>query len=210
MAQRFKVLAMFAIMAAFLFTVTQLAAAEANPGDVPPTHWAYKAVKLLIDKGYLQLYQDQTFQGDKPVDRYTMAMVVAKILNEIAAGQVGTSKEDLTLLKSLTNEYRGELVDTLSKIGSTDKKIEYLARDSSIIKEDLTKTNVVVQNLSAEQLELQKEVQQMLADMQSLKEQNTKLKADLERLRAEMEENRKKQNLYILVAAIFGLYGAVK
>ena len=74
-------------------------AASNNPVDVPADHWAYKAVKALIDKGYLQLYQDQTFQGDKPVDRFTLATVVAKVLNEIAIGQVGTSREDVMTLQ---------------------------------------------------------------------------------------------------------------
>ena len=67
-----------------------------SPSDVSPSHWAYQAVKVMIDKGYLQLYQDQSFQGDKPVDRYTLAVIISKILNEIAAGRVGSNKEDVS------------------------------------------------------------------------------------------------------------------
>jgi len=86
MSNRLRILAVLVVLVAMLFTIalSVMADSNSNPTDVPSSHWAYKAVKLLIDKGYLQLYQDQTFQGDKPVDRYTMAIIVAKILNEIA------------------------------------------------------------------------------------------------------------------------------
>lgn len=188
-----------------------------GPSDVPPSHWAYQAVKVMIDKGYLQLYQDRSFQGDKPVDRYTLAVVVSKILNEIAAGRVGSTKEDVELLRKLTNEYWSELVEMNIKESQSSKRMESLSKQDQIFKEDLTQTMVMVQKLSAEQILLQKEVQQILNEFQTislrvkqLEEENTRLKDDMARLRAEYAETKHKQNLYIFAAIILGLAGAAK
>ncbi len=174
-------------------------AADSNPSDVPSSHWAYRAVKTLIDKGYLQLYQDQTFQGDKPVDRYTLAVIVSKILNEIAGGQVGTNKEDMALIKSLTNEFRDEFVGVNSKNNIYMKKLDNLSKEQTVMQDDITR-------LTYEQVQLQKEAQQMLADIQNIKEENMKLKADMERLRIELDTTRK----YMWAAIILGLLGIAR
>jgi hypothetical protein len=203
MSNRLRILAVLAVSVIMLFSVALAAMADSNPTDVPPSHWAYKAVKLLIDKGYLQLYQDQTFQGDKPVDRYTMAVIVAKILGEIADGQVGTNKDDMALIKSLTNEFRDEFVGVNSKNNIYMKKLDDLLKEQIVIKEDQTQ-------LTDEQLQLQKQAQQMVADIQSLRDENTKLRADVERLRVELATTKKQQNIYILIAIILGLVGAAK
>lgn len=199
MSNRLRILAILFVLAVMLFTVALTVMADSNPTDVAPSHWAYKAVKVLIDKGYLQLYQDQTFQGDKPVDRYTMAIIVAKILNEIASGQVGTNKDDMTLIKSLTNEFRDEFVGVNSKNNIYMQKLDNLLKEQTVIKEDATR-------LTDEQLQLQTEVKQMIADIQSIRDENTKLRADVERMRAELDTTKK----YIWVAIILGLVGAAK
>jgi septation ring formation regulator EzrA len=179
-----------------LFILAIPVMADSNPSDVPPSHWAYKAVKQLIDKGYLQLYQDQTFQGDKPVDRYTVAVIVAKILNEIANGQVGANKDDMALIKSLTNEFREEFVGVNSKNNIYMKKLDNLQKEQTVIKEDITK-------LTDEQLQFQKEAQQMISDIQSLRDENIKLKADVERIQAELNTTKR----YMWLAIILGVLG---
>jgi ribosomal protein S8 len=199
MSNRLRILTVLVVLVVMLFTLALSVMADSNPTDVPSSHWAYKAVKLLIDKGYLQLYQDQTFQGDKPVDRYTMAIIVAKILNEIANGQVGTNKDDMALIKSLTNEFRDEFVGVNSKNNIYMKKLDDLLKEQTVIKEDTTR-------LTDEQLQLQKEGQQMITDIQSLRDENTRLRADLERLQVELKTTK----MYIWAAIILGLLGAAK
>ncbi len=197
---RFYSLLMMMVFVSLLFGIAvPVMAADSNPSDVPSSHWAYKAVKTLIDKGYLQLYQDQTFQGDKPVDRYTLAVIVSKILNEIAGGQVGTNKEDMALIKSLTNEFRDEFVGVNSKNNIYMKKLDNLSKEQTVMQDDITR-------LTDEQVQLQKEAQQMLADIQSIKDENMKLKADMERLRIELDTTRK----YMWAAIILGLLGIAR
>lgn len=181
--------------------VTTNAFADTNPKDVLASHWAYQAVKLLLDKGYLQLYQDQTFQGEQPVDRYTLATVVAKILQEVGSGKVATNRDDVKLMRSLTNEFREELVKVLTENSSLAKQLEDLNRQDQIFKEDLTKLNLTVQDLSEEQQALQQEVQSIIAELVVLKNKVAQLETDVEALKKE----NKRQTLYIIIAFVLGL-----
>ncbi len=219
MTKRFQVNLGLLLLLAMIFMMAQGVLAESNPSDVPPSHWAYKAVKLLVDKGYLQLYQDQTFQGDKPVDRYTLAIVVSKVLNEIAGGQVLTNKDDMDLLKRLFNEFQAELVSGNSKNNLIMRKLDQVTKDNQIIKEDLTNTMANLQKLNADQLEYQKqarlEAQQMLAEVdrlkarvQALEEENQRLRADIDQLRNDAEQTKKRQGAWLVVAIVLGLLGA--
>lgn len=201
-----KPLLIFGMVLLCLMGFGGLALASAGPADVPPAHWSYQAVKLLVDKGYLQLYQDQTFQGDKPVDRYTLAVVAAKILNEIASGQVKTNKEDMTLLTRVTNEYRNELIEAVRKVALFSRQADEMSKQDLIMKEDITKTQ-------DEQNELRRQAQWLLADLlevkervQKLEEENARLKADLEKVQTEA----KRQKYFIYGALILGLWGIVK
>ncbi len=213
----FKLILVGLLLLSLLAVFPMVSLAANDPSDVPSSHWAYQAVKLMIDKGYLQLYQDQSFQGDKPVDRYTLAVVISKILNEIAAGRVGSTKEDVDLLRKLTNEYWSELVEMNIKGNQSNKRMESLSKQDQIFKEDLTQTMVMVQKLTAEQILLQKEVRQILSEIQTLtmrvqqlEEENNRLKDEIARLRSEYNETKHKQNLYIITALILGLAGAAK
>lgn len=86
------------------------AAAAADIADVPPGHWAYEAVSQLVERGYVSLGEDKLFRGDQPVDRYTLASVVAKIIAEIESGRVATTPEDVRTLRALVDELRDDLV----------------------------------------------------------------------------------------------------
>jgi hypothetical protein len=196
-----------------LMLLTANLALAADPTDVPPNHWAYKAVKTLIDKGYLQLYQDQTFQGNQPVDRFTLASVVAKILTEIASGGVGTTREDVKVLRNLTNELREELVKLIADANTYAKRSEEMKRQDVVLKEDLITTNVAVQNLTVEQVQLQKEVKQIIADLAQVKKQVAQLENDVAQLRDEtfqLRQENKRNKIFLLIAIVLGLAGAAK
>jgi hypothetical protein len=194
------------MMVCLLMLLTANVALAANPTDVSPDHWAYQAVKTLIDKGYLQLYQDQTFEGNQPVDRYTLASVVAKILAEIASGSVGTTREDVKVLRSLTNELREELVKLIADTNTYAKRAEEMKRQDVVLKEDLITTNVSIQNLTVEQMRLQKEVKQMITDLSQVKDQVANLETEV----AQLREANKRNKIFMIIAMILGLAGAAK
>ncbi len=174
--------------------------------DVPTGHWAYSAVQRLLDKGYLSLYQDQTFRGENPVDRYTFAVVVARIISEMAilsptsaAPAPATEKQDQELLKQLTTEFRDELVQLATVDESLRNNLVAASKEITVLREDLNKILVQVyqlqqsiaalagtsdelgQRLSSLETDHQKDVR----DLQVLSDEVTQLKTEINRLNSD-------------------------
>ncbi|NLG80740.1 MAG: hypothetical protein GX492_13110 [Firmicutes bacterium] len=155
--------------------------------DVPKDHWAYQAVKTLVDKGYLAVYGDGTFQGGKPVDRYTLAVVIAKILREIETGKVGATPEDVELLRKLSGEFREELVQIANELGIFKKSLDEQSRAQAVIREDLAR-------LSFTQQQMRSEVEKMIADITASTEKSVaaadqRARQAEDRLSARIDEN---------------------
>ena len=69
--------------------------------DVPANHWSYDALAMLAKDGVIEGYGDGTFQGDKLMNRYEMAEIVAK-----AAEKYGTAAlKDKGVINKLEREY---------------------------------------------------------------------------------------------------------
>ncbi|MDH7568737.1 MAG: S-layer homology domain-containing protein, partial [Armatimonadota bacterium] len=94
-----KKLAIGAIAATLMATMVSLPRAHAqvapvNPqgvlkpepfADVPPDHWAYNAVEFLRRQGLIDGYPDQTFKGKRPMTRYEIAQMTARMLQGLMA-----------------------------------------------------------------------------------------------------------------------------
>ncbi|MEW6104923.1 MAG: S-layer homology domain-containing protein [Bacillota bacterium] len=155
--------------------------------DVPKDHWAYQAVKALVDKGYLAVYGDGTFQGGKPVDRYTLAVVIAKILREIETGKVGATPEDVELLRKLSGEFREELVQIANELGIFKKSLDEQSRAQAVMREDLAR-------LTFTQRQMRSEVEKMIADItasteKSIAAADQRARQAEDRLSARIDEN---------------------
>ncbi|MDB5097969.1 MAG: cyanobacterial porin [Cyanobacteria bacterium RYN_339] len=49
--------------------------------DLPPDHWAYKAIQQLVEKyGVMEGFPDSTFRGTKTVSRYELAAALTKVM----------------------------------------------------------------------------------------------------------------------------------
>ena len=83
----------------------------AQAPNVPPDHWAYGAVRSLLERGYLDAEAAGLFHGDNPVSRFDLAGVIAGLLDDIEAGrvQIGAAA-DVDMLRRLESEFRAELV----------------------------------------------------------------------------------------------------
>ena len=84
--------------------------------DLSPSHWAFQAVTQSVNNNLLTGFPDKTFQGDKGMTRYEMAMVIHKFSLHVEKKeqailaqwkQVGTGK--LAALEQQLNEIEEEI-----------------------------------------------------------------------------------------------------
>jgi len=109
--KRLARLAFAAGIAASLLSVVVREAAFATPfSDVPADHWAYQYIQSLAADGVIEGYPDGKFKGDRPLTRYEMAVVVARVIAKLQENQdQGISKEDLDKLQKLIDSLKDEL-----------------------------------------------------------------------------------------------------
>ncbi|AZO93977.1 S-layer homology domain-containing protein [Halocella sp. SP3-1] len=81
------------VIAAFLVLALTASAFAASFADVPSSHWAYGAVNKLVASGILSGYPDGTFKGQNNLSRYEIAVVVARVLDQIEAEQAALADE---------------------------------------------------------------------------------------------------------------------
>lgn len=105
------------LLAALLAAAPALSAAPASTPftDLPKDHWAYPAVRTLVERGILSGYPDGSFQGNNLVTRYALAVSLAKLIEGGPPGQgpAGTrmklSSDDIESLEKLIREFGDEL-----------------------------------------------------------------------------------------------------
>ena len=107
--------------------------------DVPRGHWAYDAVQRAAEAGILQGWSGE-FHGNKVVNRYQMAVVVARMLDRVgvlkANGKVITG-QDIANLESLVIEFADELALLNVKVSALEDTVAGLRRDVDLIKSDM-------------------------------------------------------------------------
>lgn len=134
-----KKLSIFVI--AMLLVVALAVPSFANPfTDVPANHWAYDAVNKLVAAGIVEGYPDGTYKGQNNMTRYEMAMIIARVLDnleaereamaeEIDAAKAGLSTaqaQDVTaIVKALIEKNKPEPVELPE--GLTDQQAEEVA-----------------------------------------------------------------------------------
>ena len=116
------------LLLAFLFifgcTASAFAADSGSAyADVPPSHWAYKAVKQLAEAGIIDGYNNSTFAGDKPATRYEMAQMVFNAL--------GNYEKANDSQKLLIDALKAEYEDIFQKVTDHEKRISKLEKEKS-------------------------------------------------------------------------------
>jgi hypothetical protein len=79
--------------------------------DVPANHWAYAAIQSLAADGLVEGYPDGGFKGDRPLTRYEMAVLIARVIAKVQATMPTgyASKADLDKLQKLIDAFKDEL-----------------------------------------------------------------------------------------------------
>ena len=104
--------------------------------DVPQGHWAYEAIKKAVDAGILQGWENK-FHGGKVVNRYQMAVVVARMLDRVGVMKAGNrviTAQDVANLESLTIEFADELALLNVKVNKIEDELAGLRKDIDWVK----------------------------------------------------------------------------
>ena len=126
----------------------------------------------LVQEGYLGLYTDGTFQGQRPVDRYTLASVVGQLLVDIEKGQLGVTQEDLALLRTLSTEFRDELVRWYNQRDGLVAAVDETQRRVQVMDETVTKViDTMEQEDAAIRTSMQEQAAAILAEIAALQVQ---------------------------------------
>jgi hypothetical protein len=109
--KRLARLAVIAGLSAALVIPARQATLATPFSDVPANHWAYQYIQSLAADGIIDGYPDGKFKGDRPLTRYEMAVVVARVIAKLQENQgpKGPSKEDLDKLQKLIDALKDEL-----------------------------------------------------------------------------------------------------
>lgn len=182
-----------ALLGAILLTAAVGVASAQNVRDVPPSHWAYEAVMELVQRGYLTV-EDGRFLGDQPVDRFTLATVVARILHEIETGGVEPqSRQDVELLRQVVTEFREELVSVFARIDQTDARVDTSERGVAVVEEKISEVISVLSDVVADVEALERRLAGELAEQEAMRRaelqaEAVQLQGSLGELRALLEQ----------------------
>ena len=119
-----------AVLAATTLTATPAFAAQNPFKDMPEGHWAYDAVNMLVKDGVVEGYGDGTFGGDKLMNRYEMAEIVANAAKKY--GSVGM--KDKGAIKKLQREFKAELKDMDARLAGVEQDVAQLKKGQSSFK----------------------------------------------------------------------------
>src|ERR1700722_20066670 len=101
--------------------------------DVPRSHWAYAAIQTLAADGLIDGYPDGSFKGDRPLTRYEMAAIVARVIAKLEAqGAATASKADLDQLQKLIDALKDELDALGVRVTSLEDAVASLDRRTRV------------------------------------------------------------------------------
>ncbi|MEH2414611.1 iron uptake porin [Nostoc sp.] len=96
--------------------------------DVQPTDWAFQALQSLVERyGCIAGYPDSTYRGNRALTRYEFAAGLNACLNRvnelIATATTGlVSKQDLTTLQRLQEEFSAELATLRGRVDAVEAR----------------------------------------------------------------------------------------
>lgn len=101
--------------------------------DVQPTDWAFQALQSLVERyGCIAGYPDQTFRGNRSLNRYEFAAAFASCLERVnqmiqTARENYATQEELAVIRKLQTEFSQELAEVtprLQPLGDRLSKLE--------------------------------------------------------------------------------------
>ncbi|MCK8827303.1 S-layer homology domain-containing protein [Natroniella acetigena] len=101
--------------------VTLTVPALANPfADVEGHHWAYDALTQVAEAGILEGYEDGTYRGEEELTRYQVAVLTARMLDEVEANNNELEAEVVEAINQLAAEFDQELAAIDSRLADVE------------------------------------------------------------------------------------------
>ncbi len=163
-----RLLTAVSIVLVVAMTASTAIAAPAVVTDVPKDHWAYEAVTLLVNKGYMGAYESGQFRGDDNVSRYLLAFVAARLLRDVESGRTTLTDDDMRVVRELSVNLREQLAVVTGRIAQLEKAAADAASDAAIAREDVARgaagTKVLQAELAAKTAAIEEQIKQIKDD----------------------------------------------
>ncbi|MCK8816336.1 S-layer homology domain-containing protein [Natroniella sulfidigena] len=111
--------------------VTLTVPALANPfADVEGHHWAYDALNQVAETGIIEGYEDGTYRGEEELTRYQVAVLTARMLDEVEADNNELEAEVVEAINQLATEFDQELAAIDSRL--TDVEVVTISGETGV------------------------------------------------------------------------------
>lgn len=187
-----------------IITIFSISAAAVEIEDISEDHWAYDSVQKLIDRGYLTLYEDDTFKGENKVSRYELATILARMLDDLQTSDVQITEDDTDEIRKLSLEFRDELVEIAKKQedifnnleNNKEKNVvqtESIGENRELINTNKEEINNIIKtinklkNLSNEVEKLNKEIKNQNVTINNLEEKLQKNEKDISSINEDLK-----------------------
>lgn len=97
-------------------------ACEAFPTDVPQGSSTYDMVEMFVQRGYIDLYEDNTFRGEETVSRYSLVTVLSRMLDDLKGGSNLMLVDELLGMRRLVSDIRIKVDDISSRLKTLEEK----------------------------------------------------------------------------------------
>ncbi len=99
----------FAVFMVFCLCLIVSPAAATLFDDVPEGHWALDAIRDLQKQGIIKGFsEDNTFRGEKPINRYEMVVLVKRLIGNLETGD-GIRLKQVELVRDLLMEFADDM-----------------------------------------------------------------------------------------------------
>ncbi len=171
----------FGVAAAQTDTTAPAAAQAPTLTDVPAGHWAKDAIDRLVAQGIILGYPDGTYRGTQNLTRYEAAVIIARLLDQMASGQGPALDADT--LSSLQNAVQ-ELSADLAALGVRVSDLE----ENAVSKDDFARLEERVTNLEGASGDAQA-VADLKGQLDDLSGRVDDLQNNYDQLRADVDDN---------------------
>ena len=171
----------YGLVTALFLTMILPITAWANVTDVPTDHWAYHAVNSAVTRGYLTVFEDGTFQGSRAVDRYSLANVINRLLEDIEVSRVRGTSGDLAEISEFRIRFEEDLATWYADQQSLRDEVKMID-DKAKAAEDR------VNRIVSAQVELEEQVLGIQHGMVGLQDGLTEVQAGIVSLQLAMGE----------------------